>query len=309
MLMTRANNTTDTSSPLARCGLCAAARVNPEKASMNIETNPVLETDQVINPEPAPHPQTLVIRRGRGRSGGSTGLDLLIQRARVAGHRIKPLDGDLRSKTLTTLYPVVDDHGDALEDAASSPRSEEPADMKAWLSDELDQMIQGGYSAAADFGGGDRVVQEYEQDLELRDLCDEHHIRLVEVCFLGPEREDFRHVHQIVRSRGLRAHKTLLILNEGVIRQGQTTEGVFSPLIGTPEFQDLVTNGAVPVFMRRLSCMGVLRERGLGFYDAVWGRPDRHGIPASPTLRHMVKTWLRQHEAEHEKAGTREWLP
>jgi hypothetical protein len=51
-------------------------------------------------------------------------------------------------------------------------------------------MIQQGYWAACDFGGGDRVVQEYEQDLELRDLCDDHGIRLVEICFLGPERED-----------------------------------------------------------------------------------------------------------------------
>lgn len=273
---------------------------------MTIKTKPAPEADKALSPEPPLHPQTLVIRRGRGRSGGSTGLDLLIQRARIAGHRIKPLDGDLRSKTLSILYPVLDAHGDAMEDAASAPRSEEPADMKAWLSEELDQMIQGGYSAAADFGGGDRVVQEYEQDLELRDLCDDHAIRLVEVCFLGPEREDFRHIHQIVRLRGLRAHKTLLILNEGVIRQGQTTEGVFSPLIDMPEFQDLVSHGAVPVFLRRLSCMSVLRDRGLGFYDAALGRPDRHGMPASPTLRHMVKTWLRQHEAEHEKAGTLE---
>ena len=39
----------------------------------------------------------LAIRRGRGRLGGSTFLDLLIQRSRQAGRRMKPLDGDLRS--------------------------------------------------------------------------------------------------------------------------------------------------------------------------------------------------------------------
>jgi hypothetical protein len=276
---------------------------------MNVETNLLLKPDEASGLERLPQ-QTLVIRRGRGRSGGSTGLDLLIQRCRIAGRRIKPLDGDLRSKTLTSFYLAVDDKGAAIEDGASSPRSEEPADMKAWLSEELDQMIQQGYSAACDFGGGDRVVQEYEQDLELRDLCDEHGIRLVEICFLGPEREDFRHIQQLMQARGgLRAHKRLLILNEGVIRQGQTTEGVFNALIEQPEFQDLIVHGAAPVFMRRLSCMSVLRDRGLGFYDAVLGRPDKHGVPASPTLRHMVKTWLRQHEAEHEKAGTLEWLP
>ena len=49
----------------------------------------------------------LLIRAGRGRTGGSTGLDLAIQRARHAGRRVKPLDGDLRSKTLSTLYPAT----------------------------------------------------------------------------------------------------------------------------------------------------------------------------------------------------------
>ena len=275
---------------------------------MNAETKSPPQAEQASTTDPAT-PQTLVIRHGRGRSGGSTGLDLLIQRARMAGRRIKPLDGDLRSRTLSTLYPATEAEGAPIEDGASSPRSEEPADMRAWLSAELDRMIEGHYSAAVDLGGGERVVDEYEQDLEIRDLCDEYAIRLVEICFLGPEEEDFRHVHEIIRRRGLRAHKTLLVLNEGVIRQGQTAEGAFTPLIQSRRFQELVREGAAPVFMRRLGCMAALRERGLGFYAAVLGMPDRDGIPASPTVRTMVKAWLRQHEAEHEKAGTREWLP
>lgn len=275
---------------------------------MTIQTKPVPEPDEATATTP-PYPRTLVIRHGRGRSGGSTGLDLLIQRARAAGRRIKPLDGDLRSRTLSTLYPAADADGEPIADAASAPRSEEPADMRAWLSEELDRMIEGGYSAAVDLGGGERVIEEYEQDLPIRDLCDEYGIRLVEICFLGSEPEDFRHVHRIVRRRGLRAHKTLLVLNEGVIRHGQTPEGVFSPLIRSAEFQDLVSQGAVPVFLRRLGCMDALRERGLGYYAAVLGLPDRDGVPASPTQRTMVKSWLRQHEAEHDKAGTREWLP
>jgi hypothetical protein len=94
---------------------------------MNIETNLLLKPDEASSLERLPQ-QTLVI--GRGRSGGSTGLDLLIQRCRIAGRRIKPLDGDLRSKTLTSFYPAVDNKGAAIEDGASSPRSEEPADMK-----------------------------------------------------------------------------------------------------------------------------------------------------------------------------------
>ena len=46
------------------------------------------------------------VRFGRGRLGGSMGMDLYIQRARFGGRRVKPLDGDLRSRTLSMLYPA-----------------------------------------------------------------------------------------------------------------------------------------------------------------------------------------------------------
>ena len=52
--------------------------------------------------QPARNP-VLVIRKGRGRLGGSTVLDVMIQRARFHGRRAQPLDGDLRSGTLAAL--------------------------------------------------------------------------------------------------------------------------------------------------------------------------------------------------------------
>ncbi len=130
---------------------------------MNGETNPEASVGQLSQVAP---PRTLVVRRGRGRTGGSTGLDLWIQRARRRGRRIKPLDGDLRSRTLATAYPPADANGRPIQDGAGSPRSEEMADMRDWLSAELDTMVEHGTSAALDLGGGDRVVQEYVRELE-----------------------------------------------------------------------------------------------------------------------------------------------
>ena len=46
-----------------------------------------------------------LIRCGRGRVGGSTFLNFIIEWGRHRGRRVKPLDGDLRSRTLTLLYP------------------------------------------------------------------------------------------------------------------------------------------------------------------------------------------------------------
>ena len=181
--------------------------------------------------------------------------------------------------------------------------------MRTWLSSELDRMALEGTSAVLDLGGGDRVVQEYSRDLEIGEFCADQGIGLLEAFFLGPDLEDFGHVLQIIASSDLKASRIMLVLNEGVIRQGQSTDGVFEPLTTRPEFADLLAKGVRPVFMRRLTCMEVLRERGLGFYAAVDGAVDREGKPPSPTLRHMVKVWLRQNETAHEEAGTIEWLP
>jgi len=70
------------------------------------------------------------VRFGRGRLGGSMGMDLYIQRARFHGRRVKPLDGDLRSRTLSTLYPAQAADGSPIQDGASMPRSEETVDYR-----------------------------------------------------------------------------------------------------------------------------------------------------------------------------------
>jgi hypothetical protein len=99
------------------------------------------------------------------------------------------------------------------------------------------------------------------------------------------------------------------VLNEGVIRHGQTTAGAFNPIVEHPDFKAVLKDGVRLVFLRRLTCLGVLRERGLGFYDVVLGKPDRWGVKASPTLQHMTKSWLDTFEREWRAAGVAEWLP
>ena len=251
----------------------------------------------------------LLIRAGRGRTGGSTGLDLAMQRARHGGRRVKPLDGDLRSRTLSNLYPAKDVSGEPIEDGSSAPQSDELPDIKKWLAGEFDDMVEQGVSRVLDLSGGDRVMQEFVRDLALAEFCAEYGITPTVALFLGPDIEDFRHAVELLRSKEFPSKRTILVLNEGVIRHGQTTSGAFEPIMDIPEFATIVREGVRPVFLRRLTCMGVLRERGIGFYDAVAGKPDRKGVKASPTLTHMTKTWLRTFEAEFEKAKVLDWLP
>ena len=251
----------------------------------------------------------LLIRAGRGRTGGSTGLDLAVQRARYQGRRVKPLDGDLRSRTLSSLYPAKDDEGRPIPDGASSPATDELPDIKAWLSAEFDSMVEERVSRVLDLSGGDRVMQEYVRDLALMNFCRDFGIDPTVAVFLGPDMEDFRHAIQLLRSSEFRCDRTMIVLNEGVIRHGQTTSGAFEPILGHPDFEAIVRDGARPVFVRRLTCMATLRERGLGFYDVLAGKPDKAGAKASPTLFHMTKTWIETFEREHEKARVAQWLP
>lgn len=176
----------------------------------------------------------LAIRRGRGRLGGSLFLDLLIQRARHAGRRVQPLDGDLRSRTLATLYPAVDARNQPVQDGVSSPVSEELPDMKAWMLEQLDDMAESRVSRALDLGGGERVIPEFVRDLSLTTYCRELGITLLLIYMLGPDVEDFRHVTELVRSGDMQAERTLLVMNEGVIRQGQTATGAFDIILDHP---------------------------------------------------------------------------
>ena len=248
-------------------------------------------------------------RRGRGRLGGSLKLDLLAQRAVHAGRRVKLLDGDLRSATLALRYPSIGPNGESIEDAATVPPSEELPAVKAWLMAALDDMAEDRVSRLLDLGGGDRVMQEFVRDLSLPDYCAEFGIDLLSIYMLGPDVEDFRHMLEVVRSSDLTKQRTLLVMNEGVIRSGQSVDGVFQPIMNHADMKALIRDGARPVFMRRLTCMEQVRASGMGFYDIAEGRLDANGVRPRATMQHMVKAWLEENERQHVEAGTAEWLP
>ena len=249
------------------------------------------------------------VRFGRGRLGGSMGMDLYIQRARFHGRRVKPLDGDLRSRTLSTLYPAQAADGSPIPDGASMPRSEETADYRQWLIPEFEQMVVEGVSRVIDLGGGERVMQEFVRVFPLSSYCDDFGVDLLPIFFLGPDIEDLSHVVQIMRTGALRSSRILLVTNEGVIRSGETTEGAFDPIIAHPDFGALIKDGAKSVTLRKLHCLDLLRARRFGFYDAAYGRPDPNGEKAGPALQFMTKIWLEDHEGEHQTAGSAGWLP
>ncbi len=303
------SNKTDTNRAAAAEG-AAAAQAAPGFTG-NVPTEPMAaqgapSAGVVAAPARCP---VCAVHFGRGRLGGSMGMDLYIQRARFQGRRVKPLDGDLRSRTLSTLYPAQTADGSPIQDGASVPRSEETADYKQWLSPEFEQMVVEGVSRVIDLGGGERVMQEFVRVFPLSSYCDDFGVDLLPIFFLGPDIEDLAHVVQIMRTGALRSSRSLLVLNEGVIRSGETSEGAFDPITAHPDYRALIREGTKSVTLRKLHCLDLLRARRFGFYDAAYGRLDPDGQKAGPTLQFMTKIWLEDHEGEHQTVGSAGWLP
>ena len=242
---------------------------------------------------PAP---VLAVGLGRGFGGKSTGLSELVWRARDQGRDVIVDDGDARSRTLAGMFPE-----------AVSPASDELPDVKEWLSGILNRMVEERRSAVLDLGGGDRVLQEYGRDLLLVEFCAEYGIEPLALYFLGPEEEDLKHVLSIWEAGYFRPKRTFLVMNEGVIREGRTMAGAFGPTLGDPGVAGMIAAGAVPVLMKRLACMDLVRRSGLGFYGAAAGAKGVSGKPLDPTYAFMVRKWLR--DLEGERAAQAGWLP
>ena len=233
----------------------------------------------------------LAVRLGRGRTGGTTFLDWLIQRARNQGREVIVADGDRRNADLAALYP-----GQAMQ-----PPSDDTGDVKEWITSVLIRMAETEQSVALDLGGGDRVLAEYGRDLALVEFCQESGAQPLALCFMGPDAADLEHVLTIVRAGYFRPPRMILVLNENLVPSHKSPAAAFEPIVTRTEFAELVSTGAQPVYLPALPCMDRLRELGLGFYSI-----DKR---LDPVRAFMVRRWMARLESEVAKAGASEWLP
>ena len=245
----------------------------------------------------------LVIRLGRGRVGGTTILDLFVQWARAAGRAVLIADGDLRNSTLAGLYPPGTDGG------ALRPPSDELLDMKDFFTGSVATAIERGASLVVDFGGGDRVMQDYGRELAIVEMCEGVGMVPLAVYVTGPESDDFEHVLSIWCSGVFRPKRSLLVLNEHLVPHGRSPAGAFDAIIARPEFEEMIAGGLTTIVMPRLPCMTHVREAGLGFLDAMAGKPGKKGEPLDPVRQFMVAHWLKRLDAAFSEAGVLEWLP
>jgi hypothetical protein len=256
------------------------------KTSVMEAVSPVSEVS------PVDRKPVLAIGFGRGFGGKSTLLTEIAQRAANQGRSVIVADFDARSRTLADLFPD-----------AMVPPSEELPDVKAAFTQLLNRMTTEKMSAVVDFGGGDRFMLEYGRDLELVEYCEMFDIDPVAVYVLGPEAEDLRHCLSIYEAGYFRPERTILVLNEGVIRDGKTVVGEFEKTTKDPGFQKMLADGAKPLLLTKLPCMDLVKDRRLNFYEA----SDSGSL--DPVEGFMLMKWLKGLEAKRQKLNVADWLP
>ena len=247
--------------------------------------------------------QVLAVRMGRGRTGGSTLADWIIQCARHKGRRVAIGDGDRRNPTLAGFYPSDKDGG------ATQPDTDETADVKDWITKALGNMVATQSSLVLDLGGGDRVLAEYGRDLGLVEFCEAAGVVALPLYVSGPDMDDFEHVLTIWRAGYFNTPHSVLVFNEHLIPQGRTPIGAFDAITARPEFQEMVEDGMEPIFMPRLPCMKEMRAAGLSFLDAMANKPGLNGKVLDPVRQFMVATWHKKMVKAFKDAGALEWLP
>lgn len=247
--------------------------------------------------------QVLAVRMGRGRTGGSTLLDWLVQRARTEGRGVAVGDGDRRNPTLAGLYPPGAPGG------ATQPATDETADVKDWITAQLAEMVALNTSLVLDLGGGDRVLSEYGRDLGLVEFCALAGIEPLALFMSGPEMDDFEHVLTIWQAGYFRPGRAVLVFNEHLVTQGRTPTGAFDAIMRRPEMDGMMAQGLRVIFMPRLPCMGEMRRAGLSFLDAVANKAGVDGKPLDPVRQFMVSSWHKRMLKELSEAGALDWLP
>lgn len=245
----------------------------------------------------------LAVRHGRGRTGGSTFADYLIQRTRREGREIIVGDGDRRNATLAGFYPP------GTEGGAHQPPSDQTPDVKDWIGHLVGKMVEERSSLIFDLGGGDQALAEFCRELSLSEFCASVGVAPLSIYMTGPEVEDFEHIVTIHRSKVFETERSMLVFNESLVRAGKTPEGAFDAIMERPEILELMETGTEIVVMPRIIHIAEVRKAGLGFYEAVEGKAGRDGKPLDPLKRFSIKTWLDRMDAQLSSGTFREWLP
>lgn len=245
----------------------------------------------------------IFIAGGRGKLGKSALLRWTIDGMMERGKVPVIADADRTNATLTAFY------GEA---RVRRPPTSEDEDVRGWLNSLADELIEkhidGGGVMVLDAGGGDLSLKQWCRDLDLAKFLEEYGAEAVAIHCLGSDLDDLSYLRDL--EEVFQPKKTLLVLNEGVIRGGASALLAFDTILKHKVFLEAVKRGARVVHMPKLACMPEVDRRRLSYQEAQEGVAGRgtegDQRPLGPTMRQMVAMWRRQMTANFKDVAP--WL-
>jgi hypothetical protein len=248
------------------------------------EEGAVIEIDRVPD---TPIPK-LLVTHGRGGTGKSTCVRILAERAQAAGRSVVIADADRTNATLASFFSDV-------------VRPDHPDDKTVtdWLDALVNQQAELMATVLLDMGGGDQVFKRFAQSIELVTLLDQVGIMPVALHCIGPDIDDLSYLRDIEESLAFCPTQTILVLNEGLIKDGRLGEAAFTEVRADPVYLAALKRGAVELVLPRLACMQEIVTRRLSFAAAE--------KTLTLTNKHRVSIWRR--DVDKAIAPISHWLP
>jgi hypothetical protein len=242
----------------------------------------------------------VIMTVGQGGVGKTTLLRWIAERA-ISREDSEPL-------ALATVDPVNRELAHYFPDAMA-PRTQDPAQITAWLERLLTVLMDQKKSAAIDFGGGDislsRLVSEVPN---LQAMMEEAGVQPVCLFPMSPRETDVAPL-AIMQRAGFQPKSTALILNLGRSDPTRDPDHEFRQLRRQPAYRASLEADAVEIWMPRLYAAKAIEDRRIGFQQAMTGRlPEgRPGLGLGPFDRSRTHHWWCAMEKAF--APIRSWLP
>lgn len=245
----------------------------------------------------------LINRMGRGRSGGSTVLEVILMIMRGASRPVIIADGDVKNPTLSGLYPPGTDGG------AYRPALQDHAGMKDWISEMVGKAHDDESSIIVDLGGGDRVMGDLALDMDLVGIAEDLGMTALGVYCSGADTEDIRHILSVMDSNVFPAKRQMIVFNEALVRPGRDPNVAFAAFEGSSEVRSLKHRGLRLVRFPRLHYMDDIRSGGLGLKEVMAGtRIGCDGRRLNPMIPASTRRWFSQVEKEFLLSGVLDWF-
>lgn len=241
----------------------------------------------------------IVLVAGRGKTGKTTQLRWMAERAHNAGRPVLLGDIDPTNASFSSYF----------EGVHRPPDAGDPAIAVRWLERFLQHALKSDVSALVDLGGGSTTLNRLVDEVPgLAGMLATDAVAPVMLYMLGPQVDDLSPLATL-EGRGFKPAATALVLNEAAVEPGQTREEAFARVYRHSAFAAAGRRGAVPLWMPRLLVAEEIEAKRLHFTQArdAIPRPGTRQVPLGAFDRARVRHWLDAMDREFAEIAS--WLP